>query len=120
MRTVILTMCLVLASHISFGQQKVKKTPEERAEIATKHLEKDITLTPVQRDKIYSINLRTAQKNQEIRKKTDLTEEQKKEQLKSSNQNRRKSVMAELTEEQKKVLKEKKKARKEKADEDDL
>lgn len=119
MRTVIVTMCLVIASHLSFGQEKSKKTPEERAEAATKRLEKDLTLTQVQRDKIYSLNLRTVQKNQEIRKKTDLTEEQKKEQLKNNNQNRRKLIMAELTDEQRKILKEKKKEKKEKKEEDD-
>ncbi len=122
MRTVIVTMCLMLASHISFGQtdKKGKKTPEQRAEMVTNALDKEVALTQVQKDKVYAINLRSAQKNQEIRKQTDLTEEQKKEKLKSNNQNRRKLVMAELTEEQRKVLKEKKKAKKNQELDDDM
>ena len=122
MKTVILGICFLLVSQISSAQtdKKGKKTPEQRAEMMTNALNKEVTLTQEQKDKVYAINLRTAQKNQEIRKQTDLTEEQKKEKLKSNNQNRRKQVMAELTEDQKKVLKEKKKAKKNaNLDEDD-
>jgi protein CpxP len=121
MKSIILSICLIVIGSYSFGQEKkAKKTSEERAEIATSKLEKEITLSKEQRDKIYAINLRTAQKNQEIRKKKELTEEQKKEQLKANNKNRHQSIAGELTEEQKKILKAKRKAKKEKIEEEGL
>jgi periplasmic protein CpxP/Spy len=117
MKSIILSICLIVAGSYSFAQdKKMKKTHEERAEFATSKLEKEITLSKEQRDKIYAINLSTAQKNQEIHNKKELTEEQKKEQLKASNKNRYQLVVNELTQEQKKILKEKRKSKKEKID----
>lgn len=116
MRTIILSLCLLLGTQLAFGQEKTKqkKTPAERAEMLTERLDKEVTLTPAQREKIYSINLRSAEKVMKIRKDTVMTDEQRKEKLNKHRTDIKKQVMAELTDEQRRILKEKKKARKEK------
>lgn len=119
MKTIIATISLLLIIPFANGQdKKVKKTAEERAELATSKLDKEVNLAKDQRDKIYAINLRTAQKAKEVRQNKTLSEEQKKETIKKSNQNRKQLILAELTDEQKKILKEKRKANKDALDEE--
>lgn len=121
MKKIILVLSLVFAIQSTFAQEKEQKTPEQRAEQATNHLAKEITLTQIQRDKIYAINLQAVNKKLEIRKQSSLTDEVKKEQLKQANLNRKKAIQAELTAEQIQQIKAKKKAKKEKiVEEDDL
>ncbi|MCE3296455.1 MAG: hypothetical protein K0R65_2169 [Crocinitomicaceae bacterium] len=114
MKTIILSLCLLLGTQLAFGQEKTKqrKTPEQRAEMMTNRLSEEVKLTPEQREKIYSINLRSAEKSMKIHKEADLTDEQRKEKLQKHRRDVKKLVMAELTPEQQKTLKEKHKARK--------
>ena len=115
MRTIILSLCLLTVSVFSFGQEKTKqrKTPEQRAEMMTNRLDEEVKLTPEQREKIYGINLRSAEKVAKIRKDTEMTDEQRHEKLKKHRMDVKKQVMAELTDEQRKTLKEKHKEMKE-------
>lgn len=115
MKTVFLSICLFIGVQISFAQsdKKEQKTPEQRAEMMTKHLEKDIQLTQLQHDKIYAINLDFVQKNKTIRSNSSLSDEDKKSSLKENNRNRKQLVEAELTTEQKNILKAKRKKAKE-------
>ena len=109
MKTIILSLCLLTISVFTFGQEKTKekKTPEQRAEMMTNHLDETVKLTAEQRTKIYDLNLRSAQKAASIRKDTKLTDEQRHDKMKEHHRDVKKQVMAELTEDQQKLLKEK-------------
>ena len=109
MRAIILSICLLIGTQVALGQEKTKKTPEEKAKMQTGRLGKEITLNPDQQDKIYAINLEACQKIGNTRKNVQLTDDQKKEMVKTINMGRRKQVMEQLTAEQKETLKAKKK-----------
>ncbi|MGV3629934.1 MAG: hypothetical protein ACO1O6_01935 [Bacteroidota bacterium] len=115
MRAIIVSLCLLVGTQFTFGQEKTKqkKTPEQRAEMMTNRLSDEVSLTPAQREKIYNINLRSTQKVMKIRKDTVMTDQQRQEKLKRHRMDIKKQVMAELTPEQRQTLKDKHKARKE-------
>lgn len=83
MKTAILAMALLIGG-IAFGQEKVGKTPEERAYHLTTKLAKKLELSAEQTTKISDINLGIAMKNQGIRDDKNFTQEQKKEIIQSN------------------------------------
>lgn len=83
MKTAILAIALLVGG-IAFGQEKVGKTPEERANHLTTKLAKKLELTADQTAQIADINLGIAMKNQGIREDKNFTQEQKKEIMQSN------------------------------------
>ena len=59
---------IALNSYAQPGQRGSKQTPEQRAEIQTKKMNKDLILTQTQFPKIKEINLKYAKKFGEIRR----------------------------------------------------
>jgi len=82
MKQFILAFALLTGISVSAQNQKQKehkaKSPEEQAEKMTVQMEKKLTLTPEQLDKVKAINLETATKLQEIKKSAEKNREAKK------------------------------------------
>ena len=53
------------------AQDKVKKSPEERAKARTEHMTKELGLSPEQASKLEAINLKYADKGAELRKERE-------------------------------------------------
>ncbi len=67
----------LIISTVSYSQEKVKKTPEERAIIKTEKMAKELLLSNEQKQKVLTLNTGIAQKNEAVRKNTSLSKEQK-------------------------------------------
>jgi len=71
MKKLMVTAAIVISSiTISFAQQdktREQKTPEERAQTITNHMEKKLALTSEQKEKVYQINLERAKNMTEFR-----------------------------------------------------
>jgi hypothetical protein len=83
----------------SFGQ-KAKLTPEERATKKTENMAKQLLLTPEQRAKVLDLNKSIALKNEEIRKNTAISKDQKEIEIKENHKARTESLKTILTEAQ--------------------
>jgi protein CpxP len=82
------------------AQEKSKKTPEQRAELHTERLTKELGLSADQRTKIAEFNLGVALKNESIRNNSNIPQETKISSLKSNNEARKMMIKTILTEEQ--------------------
>lgn len=80
--------------------KKAKLTPEERAERQTMRMEKELELTPDQKNKVAVLNKGVAQKNQAIRDDQTITKEQKKERLRMNHEQRKGMLKEILTDSQ--------------------
>lgn len=88
------------------AQEKLKKTPQERATAHTDHMTKSLVLSNEQRAKVAELNLGIAQKNEAVRSNTVMTKEQKQEALKGNLEGRKQQLQLILTPEQMKKFEE--------------
>jgi periplasmic protein CpxP/Spy len=89
-----------LAASLTFGQEKTKLTPEQRADRKTEHMAKQLSLTPEQTNKVSVLNRGIAQKNESIRSNPRMTAEQKQAALKANKEHHETSLKSILTAEQ--------------------
>lgn len=88
------------------AQETEKKTAQERAEIHTTRMTKNLELTDQQKEKVSILNLGVAMKNEAIRNDQNMTKEQKQESLKGNMEGRKSMLKSILTEDQFKKLEE--------------
>jgi cell division protein FtsX len=88
-----LIITVTLLSQTSFGQEKFKKTPEERAQNRTEKLTKNLGLSDEQQKQVYSILYSHAAQVDVLRSNQDMSKEARKDQMK----NLRKELNASLT-----------------------
>lgn len=69
MKKILLTIAVLFVTIASFAQNGARKTPEERAEMFMKGLNKEVTLTADQSSKIQIIQMDGIKKIEEIRAK---------------------------------------------------
>lgn len=101
MKLIIAFVCLFAGVQLASAQEKTAKTPEERAALYTEQLTKELALDKDQQEKISSINLRTAQKNDALKNNQAIPPEKQKELIKKNNNLRADQIKTVLTEEQK-------------------
>lgn len=90
--------CLFVTTQLS-AQEKQRMSPEERAKSMTEKMKTDLVLTDAQYQPVYDINLKYAQKNQEIMKGSSSREEKMKA-IKASNDEKDQELKGVLTDEQ--------------------
>lgn len=90
------------------GERMHMKSPQERAQMRTERMTKELSLTPEQVAKVKELNLVSAEKEDAIRKDANTTPEQKKEAMKNHFQEQKKMFKEVLTPEQLAILKAKK------------
>ncbi|MEO8584435.1 MAG: hypothetical protein ABI415_11590 [Flavitalea sp.] len=93
-----IAMFLLVAS-ASFAQDKIRN-PEEHAKKVTDKMKTGIPLTENQYSKVYDLNLSYANKMQDLKKKQDVSLEDKKKSLQSMRQQRNIALSAILSQEQ--------------------
>lgn len=76
-------LAAILISQSSFGQEKFKKTPEERAQHKTDKMTKHLSLTDDQQKQVYDILYSQATQVDALRGNQEMTKEARKEQMKS-------------------------------------
>ncbi|MBE2217446.1 MAG: hypothetical protein IAE90_04530 [Ignavibacteria bacterium] len=76
-------LAAILISHSSFGQEKFKKTPEERAQHKTEKMTKHLSLTDDQQKQVYDILYSQATQMSALKENKDLTKDSRREQMKS-------------------------------------
>ena len=59
---------------LSHAQERTPKSPEERAKAVTKKLDKNLSLSEEQKEKVYQINLETAKQNDDLRNQVKIKE----------------------------------------------
>lgn len=74
---------LILTSQSGLSQEKVKKTPEERAQKHSEKMTKHLSLSDEQQKQVYDILFSRATQVDELRNNKDITKESRKEQVKS-------------------------------------
>jgi hypothetical protein len=89
----------LLIGNVSFGQ-KTKLTPEERATKKTEKMAKQLLLSPEQKVKVLEVNKNIAQKNEEVRKNTSISKDQKEVAIKENQKTRNETLKTILNEEQ--------------------
>lgn len=94
---------LVLGMTTATAQEKTKKTPEQRAQMHTNKMAKELSLTDEQKEKVLVLNTGIAQKNDAIRNDANMTPELKKESLKGNREARDSHLKTILTDEQYKL-----------------
>ncbi len=115
MKSIIAGIFIVFASIAALGQETTAKmTPEQRAAKQTERMATELNLTAEQKEKIQVINEGIATKNETIRANTTMTEEVKRESIKTNNASRREQYSNVLTPEQLVKYDEMQEARKEK------
>ncbi len=76
-------LAAILISQSSFGQEKFKKTPEERAQHKTDKMTKHLSLTDDQQKQVYDILYNQATQIDALRGNQEMTKEARKEQKKA-------------------------------------
>jgi Spy/CpxP family protein refolding chaperone len=76
-------LAVILISQSSFGQEKFKKTPEERAQHKTDKMTKHLSLTDDQQKQVYDILYNQATQMDALRGNQEMTKEARKEQKKA-------------------------------------
>lgn len=76
-------LAAILISQSSFGQEKFKKTPEERAQHKTDKMTKHLSLTDDQQKQVYDILYNQATQMDALRGNQEMTKEARKEQKKA-------------------------------------
>ena len=115
MKSIIAGIFIVFASITAIGQETTPKmTAEERATKQTERMATELNLSAEQREKIASINEGLVTKNEAIRTNTTMTEEVKKESIRTNNNSRREQYSTVLTADQLAKYDEMQKAQKEK------
>ena len=76
-------LAAILISQSSFGQEKFKKTPEERAQHKTDKITKHLSLTDDQQKQVYDILYNQATQMDALRGNQEMTKEARKEQKKA-------------------------------------
>ncbi|MDF2518912.1 MAG: hypothetical protein K0R59_4208 [Sphingobacterium sp.] len=66
-KTLMVISGLLLATTVSFAQQRQQRSPEEQAKMRVEHLDKLLTLNQVQKDSIYNLTLSHAQQRAAIK-----------------------------------------------------
>ncbi|OOG18260.1 hypothetical protein BWD42_13450 [Sphingobacterium sp. CZ-UAM] len=66
-KTLMVISGLLLATTVSFAQQRQQRSPEEQAKMRVEHLDKLLTLNQVQKDSIYNLTLSQAQQRAAIK-----------------------------------------------------
>lgn len=97
----------LLTASLTFAQQtqqREPRTPEERAKNQSERLAGQLSLSADQQSKIYEINLKEINESDAVRKDAALSDDAKKEKLKSIHEARKTSYSQVLTEEQQKKL----------------
>lgn len=89
----------LMIGNVTFGQ-KAKLTPEERATKKTEKMAKQLLLSPEQKVKVLEVNKNIAQKNEEIRKNTSISKDQKEATIKENQKSRNEALKTILNEEQ--------------------
>ena len=103
----------LLFTTVTFGQ-KTKLSPEERATKKTETMSKQLLLSPEQKAKVLELNKSIALKNEEIRKSTSISKDQKEIAIKENHKVRSEALNTILNEEQLKKQAELEKLRAEK------
>lgn len=115
MKSIIAGIFIVFASITALGQETAPKmTAEERAAKQTERMSTELNLTAEQKEKIAVINEEIVTKNEAIRTNATMTEEVKRESIKTNNNSRREQYSNVLTPEQLVKYDELQKAQKEK------
>ncbi len=78
LKVLFIGIALMIGTTAVSAQETVKKTAQERANAHTKHMTKELALTPDQASKVAELNLGVANKNEAIRKDVNMTQEMKK------------------------------------------
>jgi uncharacterized protein YggL (DUF469 family) len=81
--------------------ERGEMTPEQMATRRTEFLDKKLTLSEIQKNKIYEINLNVNNKNKAVRDNAELSQQFKKDALKGNNESREYLIRETLTDEQK-------------------
>jgi hypothetical protein len=89
----------LMIGNATFGQ-KAKLTPEERANKKTEKMAKQLLLSPEQKVKVLEVNKNIAQKNEEVRKNSSISKDQKEAAIKENQNARNESLKTILNEEQ--------------------
>jgi protein CpxP len=95
-----LTAILTGATFFSDAQEKVQKTPEQRAEKQTEMMSKKLDLSADQKTKIAEINLNTAKEISAIKSNTTLSKEDRKAQLNKTRELKHQEVKSILNSDQ--------------------
>lgn len=115
MKSIIAGIFIVFASITAIGQETTPKmTAEERAAKQTERMATELNLTAEQKEKIAVINEGIVTKNDAIRTNATMTEEAKRETIKTNNASRREQYSTVLTADQLAKYDEMQKAHKEK------
>ena len=105
LNVLLVVITLLVGTTYAGAQEQVKKTAQERAEIHTEKMTKELNLTPDQKSKVSALNLGVALKNEAIHNDKNMSGETKKASLKGNNDAKMAQLKTILTEEQyKKVL----------------
>lgn len=99
LKLVLFALAFTFGTTLVMAQETVK-TAEERAAKQTEHLTNELSLTAVQQEQIYAINLGIIQKNDAIRDNSSMTSELKTESIKQNNDARKQLIKDALTPEQ--------------------
>ncbi len=76
-------LAAILISQSSFGQEKFKKSPEERAQHKAEKMTKHLSLTDDQQKQVYDILYNQATQVDALRGNKEMTKESRREQMKS-------------------------------------
>jgi len=95
----LIALSLVVSS-LSYSQEQIKKTPEQRAALKTERLAKELLLSTEQKEKVLNLYTGIAQKNDVTRKSTSLSKEQKEVEIKANSKDRIEKMKSILNEKQ--------------------
>lgn len=98
-KLVLLLVVMMITTTGLLAQQRQRATPEERAKKQTEALVKELGLTDEQKEKVYDINLKYAQPNEELAK---MDREKRREAFQKIQKEKDDAIKAVLTDEQKK------------------
>ena len=118
MKRIVLTLAIAfigLTASYAQTQGKQKMTPEQKAEKSTAKLEKELSLTADQKQKIYTVELDKYKKNEELHKQTSADRKAKKDQHVASKKETDAKIDKVLTSDQKKKLEDLRTAKKARA-----